>query len=270
MPAPLIINTLPKAGTHLLLRLFEGLERYTATGDVISAASADGCEDADSGLRVGVSTPRGIRRRAFEEIVDRIDVGWHSTGHIPYSSEAEQILEGRGVRLIVLLRDPRAVACSFVHFVMSRPHHVFYPRLSRLPTFEAQLASTIEGLEPVAGESGGHLLPVAECFHSVAAWADWRGAQVVFFEDLVGPLGGGGDTAQVRAIDAILNHVDHELPPERRRELTRTIYSPDDPFFRKGQIDEWREWFTPALHDHFESHAAGALSAYRSLRTRAS
>lgn len=261
----LILNSLPKSGTNLLSRVFSELPGYSRSGTALTYATAEGHEDDSSGLFVGVSTPRGIQRDYFATLMRDLEPGHYHVGHLPYSQEARDIFNELGFRMIVILRDPRAVVCSFVHFILSRKEHVLYPSFADEPRPEARIELAIRGFPPSPRSSNLGLLPIADCFKSVADWTSWPGALAVSFEELIGPRGGGTVEDQAKVLHRMLEHVGYASGEVDTRALGGSLFSETSITFRKGQIDEWRNEFTADLEACFDKYAGAALQDYRSL-----
>lgn len=131
---------------------------------------------------------------------------------------------------------------------------------------EARIELAIKGFSLEPDNDSVDLLPIVQSFESVAQWMTWPGAILAFFEDLVGPNGGGSSSVQLQSLELILDHVGYELDPAEKADLSRTLFSDTGSFFRKGQIADWQTHFTPYLEECFEEHAGIALTRFHEAR----
>ena len=86
-----------------------------------------------------------------------------------------------------ILRDPRDVAVSQMHYLKQLKNHFAHEEYMALPSDSERLLVSIRG-----GELGGRRLQsLDERYRQFLGWERDGGAVVVKFEDLVGPEGGG-------------------------------------------------------------------------------
>jgi hypothetical protein len=212
-------DSIPKAGTHLLERavclhprMYRKLRPTIGDGNVVRWHDLDGA-------------------------LKDLGPGQVLVSHLSFHDSFPQVLRDRGVSAIFLMRDPRDIVVSQVHFVTSTEDH------RQHATF-ASVADPKERLRlSIVGDPARNIASIAERLDRYAGWLT-SGALVVRFEDLVGSGGGGDPQAQERGVRAIYRYLGLE-EDERLIEATcAQLFSNHSPTFRKGAIGQW--------HDHFD------------------
>jgi len=241
----LFANSFPKSGTHLLTQALQG---FTALGPAV-----------DSGLPA-VVTFDGItgEQRPAEAILRdlrRFRPGDIAYGHVHALPEVVVFLCQSGCASFFILRDPRDVVISHVHYITemepNHVHHRFYKET--LKTFEERLRISILGRPDIA-------IPfpnVAERFAPYLGWLDHPEVLILRYEDFIAEP----DTV----LGWVFDHVVQRGFPSRlsRAEaigtLKRFIDPKRSPTFRAGKINAWRENFTPEIKALFKSIAGDLL-----------
>lgn len=91
---------------------------------------------------------------------------------------------------------------------------------------------------------GGHVInPLDERYRRFVGWEREGGAVMVKFEELVGPMGGGSEEAQRDAVERVARHLDVELDGQRLRSVQQSLFG-SGRTFRKGQAGGWRREFS--------------------------
>jgi hypothetical protein len=206
-------------------------------------------------VTVGVVSPRQISRRWLAGRLARVPEGGFVTAHCIYTPELARLFHEGGMRVVCILRDPRDVAVSQMHYLKQLKNHFAHEEYMALPSDRERLMVSIRG-----GELGGQgLQPLAERYGRFLGWERAGGAVMVRFEDLVGPEGGGSEEAQRLAVGRVAMHLG--VPVEERTiGLVGESLFGAGRTFRKGQIGGWREEFT-AEHEQALEEAAGPLLA---------
>jgi hypothetical protein len=248
-------NSFPKSGTHLLTQVMHGFIRL---GPAV-----------DSGLPA-VVTFDGFtgRQRSIGEIMadlDRLLPGDIGYGHVHAFLKAVEWLRRPGVASYFILRDPRDVVVSHVHYVAEMApdhiHHRYYHEV--LQTFDERLRASITGVpvEELARASGG--TPVYEPLPDIRArfepYLGWLGHPEVLalrYEDFMCERG--------EALARVFEHaVSRGFRPVISRQaalqiLEESIDPARSPTFRSGKIGGWEKSFT-AEHKALFAGVAGDL-----------
>lgn len=230
---------MPKAGTHLLTRVLEELPGLNYSGRHIYFESHVRGRDA---LGLPLPTAEEVTRLASRVV--KTASGQYLTAHLPFDPGLSGQLVAGGVRVLHIMRDPRDIAVSRVHYVLSLPRHPLHDRLARIGTFDEVLLASIDGLPPV-GDSPG-LPPLGVAVARFIPWTEADGVLAIKFEDLVGARGGGSDQAQRETVLAISGFVECPVAEGAAAAIGGRIFGGDQSAtFRSGKAGGWREVLRP-------------------------
>ena len=247
-------NSFPKSGTHLLTQVLHG---FTRLGPAV-----------DSGMPA-VVTFDGFtgRQRAAQEIMadlERLLPGDIAYGHVHAFPAAIEFMRREGVAAYFILRDPRDVVVSHVHYVAemapSHIHHRYYHEI--LPDFEQRLTASIAGvpaaeLEKAAGQPVPEPLPdILSRFEPYMDWLEHAEVLALRYEDFV--------SDRMSALVLVLEHgLRHGFKPacstaEALQILEAGIDPSRSPTFRSGKIGGWQTAMNEA-HKTFFREVSGDL-----------
>lgn len=255
MPSRLLINSLPKSGTHLLAKAAE-LSNYTEHFSVNDRGSTAtpmflnyretlrGLNTAEpqeltghEAILVGSQTPVAVPPVLFRQWLDSLASHQYILGHVAWSPTLSALLTELDYHHLFIIRDPRAVVVSLLSFIhdtigMPKPH--FLQADFRALTFNQQLDCLLQGgYAPLAQVD---IIPFATVYQNMLSWRHDPRCLFLHFEDLVGPSGGGSEARQQQAVQAIGHHLGHVFDKDQ----CRGIYSTTARTFRKGSIDSWK------------------------------
>ncbi len=179
--------------------------------------------------------------------------GRHLVATVPYSPEAASLLAEHGMRNLLMLRDPRAVVMATLES-MASPGHELERDMADLG-FEARLELVLQGGH--APLSHCDIVPFNEALDAMLAWSEEPDCEVVVYEDLIGPLGGGGARAQRTAVGRVLQRVGAATDADT---VARVCAGAFDPAVTTT-IDAWREHLTPAQVQLVSERLADAVAA---------
>jgi Sulfotransferase domain len=257
-----VANSIPKSGTNLLARLltllgFEqtsemGIREHLVAGPFSTARKLLRARSAEK-VTIGVVSPQRIDRRWLGRRLSRVPDRCFVTAHCVYSPELASLFAGEQMRVVCILRDPRDVAVSQMHYIKQRQDHFAHEAFLKLPSDHERLLHSIQG-----GELGGRRLQsLDERYRQFLGWQDDENAIVVKFEDLVGPRGGGSAEAQRRTVERVARHVSLEPDKRMMRTVEENIFGVSKTF-RKGKIGGWRSEFSEE-HVQAAKEIAGPL-----------
>lgn len=182
-------------------------------------------------------------------------------GHCGYTPELEKIFYDFDYAMIFVCRDLRDVAVSQAHHVTSDAERMVHPdkdMYKALPNHEEVLKAVICGLNGYPG--------VIERWEEYAGWLTTRWVLRARFEHIIENLRDTaelmvryvyGRAAQIRGYSITLDGqdvyrmVNAMMQMSKRTDLSTT--------FRKGQIGQWREEFTPEIKRLFKERAGDWL-----------
>jgi hypothetical protein len=224
---PVLANSFPKSGTHLLLQILETLPGVTRYGSFLASQPSVRFRERSS-----KATLRRIRRFAPGELV---------AGHLFHAPAYARALGDRHVIHYFIYRDPRDVVVSEAAYLarMNRWHRL-HRHFRALATDEERIAFSIMG-----DREGG--LPVdypdvAARFRRYAGWLDDPKVHAVRFEDLMGEK----RESEVGAIvDAYLRRSGARGDPEPATRAALEAIRPETSHtFRRSGTGGWQEVFS--------------------------
>ena len=260
--ARVVANSIPKSGTHLLDRLLVLLGFEQVEGGIRPNLVEGRFRPVRRLLRgrgekvtVGVVSPREISRRWLAGRLSRVPEGGFINAHCVYTPELAELFREEGMRMVCILRDPRDVAVSQMHYIKQREQHFAHEGYMALPSDRERLLVSIQGGEL----DGREIEPLGERYGQFLKWGREGGAEMVRFEDLVGPLGGGSEEAQRLAVERVATHLGIPVDERTMRSVKEGLFGVGRTF-RRGQVGGWREEFT-AEHERALEDSVGPLLA---------
>ena len=228
----ILVNSFPKAGTHLLLELIRNI-----LGD------GPWLDDRD------VKSPRGDAGflTGIEQRIAMHQSGFAMKGHIPWSPRIEAGFEEQGLRVLLIVRDLRDVACSTLRWMRDlSPDWSASRSLLALPDDDCRLLRIFEGLtneHPFDLDSGiDWSAPLPVRYDRLTRWADHLPAPAVIrYEDL---LGANGDRNQHAAISGVLNHLGLDADQATVDRLAKSVFNPGAITFHTGSAGGWETEFS--------------------------
>lgn len=163
---PLIVNSLPKSGTHLLLQVTRALPEVRYFGRFI----------AEKPSLTEIKRSPKLLAKKFSKILPSETVG----AHITHSSELKEAMQKINALHLFIYRDPRAVILSEIHYLthMNKWHRM-HKEFKGLLSFSSRLDLALFGHD--------ELYPDANC--RILGYAPWIYDPEVIairYEDLVG------------------------------------------------------------------------------------
>lgn len=246
------LNSVPKAGTHLLMELVKNLPRMMYSGRHRALR--------DFSTEPG-SPPEhipAIDLDAFGRDLGRVRNGQFMTAHFPYRRDVEQMLEGRGFSSLLMIRDPRDVAVSHTFYVTGTERHWLHRRFTEtLRTPDERLMATITGFPDDEISNGQE--SIGRLFEQYLGWLTRPNVLVCRFESLVGSSGGGSDEEAMETVRAVAEHLERPLSKEGSERVGRRSWSRGAATFRRGQIGDWRNHFNEDHEKAFKRVAGEVL-----------
>ena len=230
----LFANSFPKSGTHLLIQVLEGFSRIGPA--VKSGLPAVVTFDGTSG-----------RKRDSAEILgdlQRLKPGDIAYGHLHAEAELIDVLCSACFASYLILRDPRDVVVSHVHYITEMApghiHHRFYK--DELTNFDARLKFSITGNQGIENKTG--TTPLPDIGSRLAPFLDWLEKKEVLtmqYERLI--------AQKKETITKILEHAlrqgfESAVPQEKALQILESNINPErSPTFRSGKSGAWRDTF---------------------------
>jgi sulfotransferase 6B1 len=203
---PILVNSLPKSGTHLLLQIVRALPNTRYYGTFIAQRP---------------STSTHLRsQRAINHLIEQIVPGEVVPAHLHYSPETVANLERQGVLHIFIHRDPKAVILSEVAYLSKMaPWNALSRRFSMRQSMEDRVTLAIEG-------DGTPEYPnAAERFSPFLAWVNNPSTLCVTYENLIAPDRRNGELRRI--VEAFLRRT--SAPKDEIEELVGRLSCAIDP-----------------------------------------
>jgi len=240
---PVLTNSVPKSGTHLLVQVIEGLP------DRVNYGAFLGSETSSFQLRQrsAENTCRFIRRFVPGEIV---------RGHLYYEPlYAAELTKWRTVNYFIY-RDPRDVVVSEAHYLreMNRWHRL-HPYFRKLPTIDDAIMLSITGFDPPV--SGIEYPNIAARFARYSGWLERDDCLAIRFEDLVSERQG----ELIRQIaEFYASRAETPFDLDATVQTMSALIAPQKSHtFRSGKKAGWRREFSPAHRERFAELAGDLL-----------
>jgi sulfotransferase 6B1 len=231
----ILVNSIPKSGTHLALQLVEGIPGMKIAGRWIDP----------------------------EKYLSIIEEGIFAPAHLPYTKTAEEYIRRNNIKMVLVTRDLRDNVVSLVHFIMRNQYnHPYNPYLANgLKTHDERLMTMIKGAKVQNPEWRGPMIiqNIRGYSIDIMKWLDYEHVCWVTFEELMG----NGET-QRTALLKIVNHLWEDLKhlhitkDEIVDRMLKNVHPEKSGTFRKGSIGDWKKEFT-AEHKQIFKEVAGDL-----------
>jgi hypothetical protein len=270
VPKPLavgvIVNAIPKSGTHLLLKLLEllgfGWERspYLAprNGKIVTPTlDASGLLVlGDDEVSLAALRYATITRDAYAKMADQIACAPNTAcfeAHQLWSKAGAKILAERQIKQLIIMRDPRGAALSHAEWTVDPKtnHHLRELLLDK--SLSERLAYEFFGLPADTDPRFEALVPLIVRYRNTAPWTSYPFMHVATFEAL---SGAEGEAAQLSEIEAIARFVGQE---QFDRDLMQRELWGNSLTFRHGVADRWRQHlseFPAGISDQIEEMLA--------------
>jgi sulfotransferase 6B1 len=239
---PVLANSFPKSGTHLLDQIVTGLPGRTNFGAFLASMT--------SSFQFRERTVRSVKR-----FLAGIVPGEIIRGHLFYDDAYLADLARKNVVHYFIYRDPRDVVASEAHYLreMNRWHRLS-PYFHRLPSLEDAISLCINGFDPPIPEL--YFPNIRERFCRYERWLGYDNCLPVRFEELRSdelPNVVRRMAEFYAARTTTLFDVD-----ECSAAMRRAIAPERSHTFHRGIKGGWREKFTPEHRRRF-AELAGEL-----------
>lgn len=223
-----IVNSMPKAGTHLLTRVLELLPVFVPRWTYHALVNKDQSQN----------------QKLYQKIF-KIRQGQYVSGHLQWHQELVDVLNEANIKTLFIMRDLRDIAFSNAYYLTYRyQSHSLHSYFNSLNSDDERLMASIVGVSEKFLERGLRSPSIGENAASYLPWLQEENCLSVRFEDLVGSSGGGQDNKQIETIRAITNYLNVDVSEEQIIQIAKKVFYKKSNTFRKGQIGDWRNHFT--------------------------
>lgn len=281
----LLINSMPKSGTHLLTQVVDllGFQDHGAHASFLGRTKDRlglGVPVVLGHLRVkrnkqrlwleakhrfkpaatvplDVTMPVDVPGELLQAWLAGIHPGTYLSGHLPWHDKTADIVRTNGLKHMVIVRDPRDVLISFVHFVR-RPQHILSKDFRSL-TLDEQLLLALQG---GTGPAGTSIVGMTAGFSTILNWTQEADVLFVRFEDLIGSQGAGSEQAQRATVQKIAHYLDLSLTEHETDTVCQRAFDSKAATFRRGQIGSWQDELSPQQIQQVQDGFASLRQAY--------
>jgi len=249
----IFVNSMPKAGTHLLTQILETVPSLMNSRLHIETRSI--------GRRTGDKFEFDPAK--FTAQLRSIRHGQFASGHLPFSDGLDIALTESGFATVNLFRSPRDMLVSRYFYILGLRRHLLHDHLTEnYPNKKSMIIALIEG--PKKGERNfdGRFSPYADLFRAYARWISAPDVLSVRYEDLVGPRGGGDGDIQLSAFSRLCRHLHLPIGAEALLTRWREVQHHNNPTLRNGKIGDWVNHFDSDIERVFQQHMGDLQRMY--------
>lgn len=222
---PIVVNSLPKSGTHMLMQVARALPNTRYFGSFIAQTPSLTLRMRSSG-----EIARRIRRIAPGEVLG---------AHLHYHPETNAALQEMNALHLFIYRDPRDVLLSEAHYLTTMARwHKMHRVFAAQPDAEARLRLAITG-------DGSDLYPDAcERIGAYMGWTDALGCHALSYEELNDP---DGLAVQINRILDAFSDLGGQVGDRvlMFQTLVNAINPEKSHTFHKGGIARWMKEMSP-------------------------
>lgn len=242
------INSIPKAGTHLITTELARLGIASNSWLHINTKWVN----KETKKRAPLSG-FSIDLERVEQLARTVPKGTFFSSHLPYSQELDEYIGNSDFRSIFLVRDPRDILVSSYFYMMRLKRHPAHSFLQSLPDEISRYRALLYG-----HSSYKTMEPIADSYEAFLGWVMSENVLMVKFEDLVGGPGGGSDYKRCKTLKKIIQHTNpkSEYMPEDQVLLETHRKSST---FRSGKTGTWREYIPADLAEEVENAFESAV-----------
>jgi len=232
---PVLTNSFPKSGTHLLEQIVGSLPNQRLYGTFLAS----------------MTSSRQFRQLSVPEMRRKI---WRITphelvrGHIAFDPTYAHDLRSLNVVHYFIYRDPRDIVVSEAHYLRSANRwHRLHPIFRRLPSLDDAIALSIQGLN--FRQRKIYYPDIAERFAAYEPWIDHPRVCSLKFEELRGPA---IKESLVRMAEFYAQRLDYDVNTSRIAQQMECAIDPHRSHtFRSGKTRGWQSAFKAHHHDLF-------------------
>lgn len=230
-PCPFIIFSPPKTGTHLVAKILELITDKHAVYCLSQIGNSD------------------------EEVIAFVDEITRNNGFVvAHNFNQKQLIQlgKKGYKIIFTLRDPRDHLVSVLDWL--HEGQWTWLGVSHMTNFEEQIEELITGerfkwrlFEQCINRRLLMLKALNKSYY-----------KIVRFEHLVGVAGNGSQSIQEKALQNLAYLINLKLSTLKIHQIANEVFG-NSPTFRIGQIQRWKDYFSPYHTNLYKKHYGDIL-----------
>ena len=245
----IIANSLPKSGTHLLVKTLELLgltkQEMGLTGALIRPTSRNifnrikvnrrrslGFDDSDSFSIDLDDINNKVSEAYLRQYLDSIKDNHFVTAHLPYSYRLESYLLDKGFKMIYIVRDPRDVLVSLYNYHKK----TFKPYSKELKNINVEKG--ISNIYNGISRRNANLSPLSNRVKNSIGWFH-SSSTPLKFEELIGAKGGSTNKLQFESLNKLISDLglSDKYDPAKVQGL---IFDKSAKTFNKGTVEQYK------------------------------
>lgn len=239
----IMVNSIPKGGTHLLMRCLMHFPTLSYSGQHFTEGDVD----------------LSIAKR----LIAKNGKGRYFAAHMWYRDDVSALYADHNVKCLLMIRDPRDIIVSGVHFILSRPSHHMHRYFKSIQSKDDQIRNYIEGVAPDKSDRNIPLYNIRKSYENYTNWDRSDYNLTIRFEDLIGPRGGGSELVQRGIVKEVADHLSLSLSEYELQNVLDNSFSTKSVTFRKGSSGDWSNHFSIENKDIFKEVSGDLLQKYK-------
>ena len=240
--SPILVNSFPKSGTHLLYQVLKSIPSVKSYGTFITSMPA--------------LPHKKVNNSKINKKIQSLIPGEVARGHIFYEELYAESLSTMNVSNYFIYRDLRDVVISEAHYLTNMLRwHSLHPIFKNLKNKEQRILFAITG--DFENKTGIYYPNIAERFNHYKFWIDDESTLAIRFEDLI------GDNQYNKIKEIIKHYLKHstiDIDPAILTTWAQNHILPEKSHtYRKGKKRKWKETLSERHLDIF-NQIAGELN----------
>jgi len=244
---PILVNSLPKSGTHLLTQIVEVLPRTKSYGTFITSTPS---------LPHKLQDDNKIAKKLKKLIPTEL-----ARAHIYYKKEYETVIQQQNIAMYFIYRDPRDVLVSEMNFLTYQFRwHSMHKYFKKLKNDKERLILCIKG---VSDSKFPYYYPdISKRFGNYFGWVN-SSALAIRYEDLIS---NNKEFYIKQIVNFYFNKVKNKkenIDEEYYCKLALSNINPKKSHtFSKGKKGRWKEYFDDEIKSLFKKYGNDLLIRY--------
>jgi hypothetical protein len=265
LPGPKIfINSIPKAGTHLLTSVIPNLPSVMPSYMHVRMPDVGAFIYEQTGRSFACDITKVDKKLRY------LRNGQFFSGHFYYDSEFENYLNQNQYKMIFLVRDPRAIVVSKIKYIMDLPRHPMHDFFKHeLRNDQDRVIACIQGIKNVGQKRSANLTQLSNDFIGLKeilslqkGWMFSDDVMTLKYENLRGTSDGGNDLVRDNQFYELFNFIGRPRNHDQICDILDNQNPNKSPTFSAGKVDGWKKFLSPSLLSYCDSELGELISEY--------
>lgn len=240
----ILINSIPKSGTHLADQIFKFLIEI---------------KDFKYFIAQQPTRPHKLRNeKKIISMIKKIKNGELVRSHIHFNENVNKLLKQKNILMIFIYRDPRDIAISEAYYLNNmNKFHSAHKYFNRQKNHKDRLKLSIEGIK----SSNIDYRNIGERIYPYIGWKNTNSSNIfaISYEEMISDI----DTVLKKIYKFLVKNdfFKVDISFESFLKSSKEHINPNKSHtFREGKLSKWREEFDNDLHDLFNKNSNNILS----------